>query len=125
MDIVYWTEAVLYILSKRVMKCTNNASTNTLPNNAIILTLWYRGQVLAQCKLRGFNPRHMQLMISSVIDTRTTILVSKVLSIIHSFLLDHICDCRILCDLPGLQYTFPLHIATKIRNTVSFYYVLN
>lgn len=44
---------------------------------------------------RRFNPRH-----------------DSVLSIIHSFLLDHICDYQIQCDLPGLQYTFPPHIAT-------------
>ena len=113
-DFSYWAEAVSS-LPNRVMKFSYNAAINTLPTNAN-LALWYRGQVSAQCKLCGFPSQSLCHVLNkckkALHQRRFNPRHDSVLSIIHPFLLDHICDYQILCDLPGLQYTFPPQIAT-------------
>ena len=112
-DYSYWAEAVSS-LPDREMRFAYNASIDTLPTNAN-LALWYRGQVSAQCKLCNYPSQSLKHILNkcekALSQRRFDPRHNSVLSVIHSFLIDHITDCHILADLPGFSYTFPTHIA--------------
>jgi hypothetical protein len=138
-DFLYRAEAISS-LPNRIMKFAYNADINTLPTNPN-LALRYRGQVSTQCMLCGFPSQSLchvlnkckKALYQQRFNPMQTWLSPACLSCSHSFLLDHICDCQILCDLPGLQYTFPPQIATTderpcryrplewLENVVSFW----
>ena len=112
-DYSYWAEAVSS-LPDREMRFAYNASIDTLPTNAN-LALWYRGQVSAQCKLCNYPSQSLKHILNkceeALSQRRFDPRHNLVLSVIHSFLIDHITDHHILADLPGTPYTFPTHIA--------------
>ena len=113
MDYSYWVEAVSSI-PEREMKFAYNVSIATLPTNSN-LALWYRGQVLAQCKLCGYPFRTLNHILNkceeALYQHRLDPRHDSVLSVIHTYLTSHLTNCNILANIPGKPYTFPIHIA--------------
>ena len=109
----YWSEAV-YSLPDREMRFACNATIDTLPTNAN-LALWYKGHVSAQCKLCGFPTQTLKHVLNkreeALRQRRFDSRHDSVLSVIYNFIVNHIQESRVLADLPGQSYCFPVHIA--------------
>ena len=81
----------------------------------ITLALWYQGQVSAQCKLCGFPTQTLKHVLNKCEEVlhqrRLNSRHDSVLTVIYNFIVNHIQESRVLADLPGQSYCFPVHIA--------------
>ena len=109
----YWSEAVSS-LPDREMKFAYNAAIDTLPTNAN-LALLYKGQVSASYKLCHFPSQSLKHVLNkcevALQQHRFNPRHDTVLSSLHTFLTSHT-TFNIIADLPGVNYSFPSHIAS-------------